>query len=201
MTARVMRAMAAGRATSNHTQRRSTYSNPLQPHVPTRGRGAVLATGRSGVETFAQILAGLEEGHEFFGHRYGGAGARIATLPRCPMLDRERTKTPELDPVTARQGLDDLVEDDVNDALDVAMVEMVIGRRNFLNELGLDHGSASPPLVESHCNSLSFGSLPNGDESVKAQSAKRSLLAHQIPKAFRVARTSQLAQRHRRQGT
>src|SRR5262245_44502520 len=117
------------------------------------------------------------------------------------MLDREGAKTPKLDHVPPRQRLDDLVEDNVNDPLDVAMIKMVIRSSDFLNELELDHGSASPQLVESHCYYLSFGSLPNGDESVKAQSAEGALVAQQITQPLRRPGPDQRAQSHRRQRT
>ena len=56
------------------------------------------------------------------------------------MLHGEGAEAAQLDAVAARQRLDDLVEDDVDDALDVAVIEVLVGSSNFLNELGLDHG-------------------------------------------------------------
>src|SRR5262245_27576129 len=97
------------------------------------------------VEALAQILAGLEERHELLCHRDGRAGAWIAADARCAVLHREGAETPELHPIAPRQRLDDFVEDDVDDALDVAVVEMLVGRGYLLNELGLDHRSASQP--------------------------------------------------------
>jgi hypothetical protein len=67
----------------------------------------------------AQVLAGLEEGHELFRHRHRRAGARIAAGAGRAMPDREGAKIPELHPIT-RKRFDDLVEHDADDALDVA---------------------------------------------------------------------------------
>jgi hypothetical protein len=50
---------------------------------------------------------------------------------------------PDRNPVATRKRFDDLVEDDVDDPVDVAAIEMLVGRGNFLNELGFDHRSAS----------------------------------------------------------
>src|SRR5262249_61918756 len=57
-----------------------------------------------------------------------------------------------------------------------------------------------PPLVKSLCNSLCFGTLPNGDESVKAQSTKPPL-AHQVAQPLRGFGTEQPLQHHRGQRT
>src|SRR5262245_24973659 len=145
----------------------------------------------SAVEALAQVLTRLEEGNEFFGHRHGRSRAGIAALPGGARLDGETPKAPQFTSVAPSQALEDLVENHVNDALDIAMIKMVIGRSDFLNELGLNHGPASPPLQKSLCNYSSFRSLPNGDESVKAQSAKRSILADEIAHAFGCRRTEQ----------
>ena len=77
------------------------------------------------VEPLAQVLAGLEERHELLGHRDRGAGARVAADAGRAVLDGEGAEAPELDAVAARQRIDDLVEDDVDDALDVAVIEML----------------------------------------------------------------------------
>ncbi len=55
------------------------------------------------------------------------------------MLHRERAEAAQLDPVAARQRAGDLVEHDIDDALDVAMEEMRIGGGHLLNQLRLDH--------------------------------------------------------------
>src|SRR5581483_6020152 len=71
------------------------------------------------VEPLAQLLARLEEGHEFLVDRDGRAGARIAPLPGRAVLDGKSAEAPQLDAIAARQRLDDLVENDVHDALDI----------------------------------------------------------------------------------
>ena len=40
---------------------------------------------------------------------------------------------------------DDFAEDDVDDPLDVAVVKVLVGFRDLLNELGFDHRPASHP--------------------------------------------------------
>src|SRR5215213_5596103 len=67
------------------------------------------------------------------------AGARVAPGAGRPILDREGAEAAQLDPVAARHRGDDLVEDRVDDVLDVALIEMRIGRRNMLYQFGLDH--------------------------------------------------------------
>src|SRR5262245_56896665 len=96
--------------------------------LPTAPRTVVLA-----VEALAQVLTGLEERHELLGHGHGGAGAGIAADAWGAMLDSEGAEAPELDPVAARQRLDDLVENDVDDTLDVSVIEMLVGRGNPLD--------------------------------------------------------------------
>src|SRR5581483_8899509 len=97
------------------------------------------------VEPLAQVLAGLEEGDELLGHGHGGTRARVAADAGGPMLDGEGAEAAQLHPVTPRQRLDDLVEDDVDDALDIPVIKVLVGPSNLLNELGLDHRSASQP--------------------------------------------------------
>jgi hypothetical protein len=59
------------------------------------------------------------------------------------MLHREGFKIPELHPVATRQRFDDLVEDDVDDAFDVAVmkikrfVEAIVGGNDALGDAGL----------------------------------------------------------------
>ena len=67
-----------------------------------------------------------------------------ATLPRRPMLHRESSEPPQLDPVAACQGLDDLVENDVVDLLHVLVEKVLIGKCDALDQLRLDHPRPSP---------------------------------------------------------
>src|SRR4051794_10575954 len=143
MTASVRRMIAAGTPRTYFHARRSTCNSLAVADGPWRNRNSRLlpTAGRLlFVEPLAQVLAGLEEGNELLGHRNGCAGARIAADARGAVLHREGAEAPELHPVAPRQRLDDLVEDDVDDALDVAVIEVLVGSCNLLNELGLDHG-------------------------------------------------------------
>src|SRR5215470_19274527 len=90
----------------------------------------------SRVKPLAQLLAGLEKGHVFLLDEDRVSGAGIASLPRGPMLHREGTEPAQLHPVATRQRNRDLIEHDVDDALNVAMEEMRIGGRHLLNQLG-----------------------------------------------------------------
>jgi hypothetical protein len=58
------------------------------------------------------------------------------------MLDRESAKTTQLDPVTARQSGDNLVQNRIHDILDVPLIEMRIVFGDALNKLRLDHRGA-----------------------------------------------------------
>src|SRR6516164_5305020 len=108
MTASVMQRTAAGNATTNHSVRR----NMCRPRVgaaagaPPPGCGTLRVVG---VQALAQVLARLKEGNEFLGHRHGRPGAGVATDARGAVFDGEGAKAPQLDPIAARQRLDDLV--------------------------------------------------------------------------------------------
>ena len=58
------------------------------------------------------------------------------------MLHRERAKTPQLDPIAARERSDDLVQNRVDDVLDVPLIQMRIMLCDALNKLRLDHRGA-----------------------------------------------------------
>src|SRR5262249_56928495 len=60
------------------------------------------------------------------------------------MLDREGAKAPQFHAFAAGQRLDDFIEHDVDDPLDVAVIEVLIGSGNLLNELRLDHWFGLP---------------------------------------------------------
>src|SRR5262249_57992944 len=63
-----------------------------------------------GVQPLAQILAGLEEGHEFLRHRHGSPGAGIAADARRAMLHREGAKAPQLHAAATGHRLTDFTE-------------------------------------------------------------------------------------------
>lgn len=76
------------------------------------------------IKAVTEFFAGLEKRHEFFSHRHGRARARIAALPGCAMLNGERTEAAQLNTITARERIDNLIEDHVHDPLDIAMIKM-----------------------------------------------------------------------------
>ena len=77
------------------------------------------------VEPLAQVLAGLEERHELLATDTAAPVRGLRPTRGRAVLHREGAEAPQLHPVAARQRLDDLVEDDVDDALDVAVIEML----------------------------------------------------------------------------
>src|SRR3954468_19062717 len=91
------------------------------------------------VQPFAHFLAGLEERHTLLIDRHMGAGARIAAGPGRTMLDRERAETAQLDPIAARQGRHDLIENRVDDILDIPLIEVRVVLGDALNQFGFDH--------------------------------------------------------------
>src|SRR5208282_3076631 len=99
------------------------------------------------VEPLAQLLAGLEEGNVLFADLHAFPGTRVATHARAAPLDRESAEAAQLDPVAARQGRRDLVEDGGNDAFDVALVKVRIALGQMLDQLGFGHGAAFAPLA------------------------------------------------------
>lgn len=86
------------------------------------------------IKALAQFLAGLEEGNPFFLDEYTVAGPRVAAGPRGPVFHRKRAKTAQFDPVSARQGICDLIENRIDDIFDVTVIEMRVARRNNLHQ-------------------------------------------------------------------
>src|SRR3546814_14535671 len=72
---------------------------------------------RRKIQFLAQFLAGLEEGHEFFLHFNGGAGARIAAGARWPAFYRKRPETAQFHAVTARERSGNFIEDGADDEI------------------------------------------------------------------------------------
>ena len=87
------------------------------------------------VEPLAHFLAGLEERNALLIDRNMLSGAGIATRARRTMLDRERAKTAQLNPVATRQGCNDLIENRVYNVLDIPLVEVRVVLGDALNEL------------------------------------------------------------------
>src|SRR5207237_5475404 len=65
--------------------------------------------------------------------------ARVAPDAGIAALDREGAEAAQLDPIAARQGRADLVEDGGDDDLDIALVEMRVGFSKPLHELRFGH--------------------------------------------------------------
>src|SRR5258706_333362 len=133
MTASVTRRMATTNPQSSPSTRPTTINLP-------RALGSL----RRCVQAFPELLAGLEERHELLLDWNRCPGARVAPLPRRSILDRERPEAAQLDPVAARQRAHDLIEDDIDDALDVAVIKIGVCSRNTLYEFGLDHDNLPP---------------------------------------------------------
>src|SRR5438105_5654374 len=91
------------------------------------------------VQPVAQLLAGLEERDVLFRDLDAVASARVAPDAGIAALDREGAEAAQLDPIAARQGRADLVEDGGDDDLDIALVEMRVGFSKPLHELRFGH--------------------------------------------------------------
>ena len=59
-------------------------------------------------------------------------------------FDRKGAEAPQFDTVALAHGADDLVEHRIDDALDVAVIEMRILLRDLLDQFGLDHWTCAP---------------------------------------------------------
>ena len=108
--------------------------------TPTRRRRELAVA----VQPFAHFLAGLEERNALLIDRDMRAGARIAAGAGGTMLDRECAETAQLDPVAARQGSHDLIEDRVHNILDIPLIEMRVVLGDALNKFGFDHRDWDP---------------------------------------------------------
>ena len=75
------------------------------------------------------------------------AGTRIAPRARRTVLDRERAKTAQFDPVAARQRRDDLIENRVHNVLDIPLVKMRVVLGDTLNEFGFDNRDWDPGML------------------------------------------------------
>src|SRR5215469_8633235 len=114
------------------------------------------------VQPVAQLLAGLEEWDVLFADRDAVAGARVAANASVALLDRERPKAAQLDPITARQRRGDLVKNRGDDDLDIALIEMRVAFRKPLDEFRFRHGGSQLPSAL-----LGFPTVPKPCASVK----------------------------------
>src|SRR4051794_24622476 len=99
------------------------------------------------VQTFAQLLAGLEEGDKLLCHVNAGPGARIAADAGVALLDGEGPETPQFDPVATSQRLGYLVENGGDDLLDIPLVEVRVLFRKTQDQLRLGHRPCFPPVA------------------------------------------------------
>ena len=99
------------------------------------------------VEPLTHFLAGLEERYALLIDGDMGAGARIAAGARGAMLDREGTKTAQLDAVTACEGCYDFLENRIHNVLDIPLVQMRVVLGDTLNKFGFDHREIGPGSV------------------------------------------------------
>ena len=60
------------------------------------------------------------------------------------LFHRKGTKAAQFHTVTALEGIGHFIEQRVDDALDIAQIQMRIGGRNFLDEFGLNHIARCP---------------------------------------------------------
>ena len=100
------------------------------------------------VQPFSHFLARLEERDALLIDRHVGTGARSASGPGRAMLDGERTKTTQLNPVSARQRRHDLIEDRVHNIFHIPLVEMRIVFGDTLNQFGFDHRGGDPAAYD-----------------------------------------------------
>ena len=100
------------------------------------------------VQPFAQFLAGLEERHALGVTSTAPPVRGLRPVRAFRDFDRKGAEAAQFDPVAILHGADDFVEDLVDDALNVAVIEMGIAVGDLLDEFRLDHDFApvSPRL-------------------------------------------------------
>jgi hypothetical protein len=91
------------------------------------------------IQSFAQFLAGFEEGHEFLADFDMLACPRIAAEPGVSLLDGKRPKAAQLDSVATRKRIRHFIENGVDDILDITKIEMWIAVGDTLNEFRFNH--------------------------------------------------------------
>jgi hypothetical protein len=94
---------------------------------------------RCAVEPLAHFLARLEEGGKLLGHRHLVPGARVSPGVRLMLLCGKSAEAAQLDALAARESVDDLAQNRIDDVLDVALLEVRIASRHALHEFRLDH--------------------------------------------------------------
>src|SRR2546422_8903213 len=79
-----------------------------------------LCLGLLVIDPQTQFFADLEERHLFGGHRYHGAGSRVASFTSWTLFDDKAAKPANLDPLSLRQGVGHTVKDRVDDHLSIS---------------------------------------------------------------------------------
>ena len=80
------------------------------------------------IKALARFFSCPKARRELFGHAHFLAGKRIVPSARVALLDGECTKSSQFHAFASRQRLDDFPEDRVDDAINVALIEMWIAR-------------------------------------------------------------------------
>jgi len=99
------------------------------------------------VEPFAHLLAGSKNRNALGFYLDGTTGSRVAPQARFARFDGEDAKPSQLDTIAIAQRRDDLVEHRVDDALDVAVIEVRVVLSDLLDKLGFNHSPTSPPRL------------------------------------------------------
>src|ERR1700722_13619084 len=81
--------------------------------------------------------------HVFAGERYRLAGLRIASLARRPKMQRETAKAADLDPLALGQCVAHDLAHLLQGQLDTLGREMLLLRRNDLDQFRLRHGAST----------------------------------------------------------
>ena len=91
------------------------------------------------VQTIAQQFAGFEEGDLLVIDLNSLAGAGVAANAGIARFHREGTKAAQFNPITLCKGVDDFFEDSVDDTLDMALRQVRIFIRDFLDQFGFEY--------------------------------------------------------------
>src|SRR5580704_16757377 len=124
------------------------------------------------IQALAHLLAGLEKGNRLFVHWNMRPGARIAANPCVPVFHREGAEPTQFDPVAARQGAGDFIENCIDDFFHIAKVEMRVTVGDPLYELGFDHRPIPQFFFVQNSQaarraSVGAANLPNRNKTVK----------------------------------
>src|SRR2546429_8159022 len=111
---------------------------PTYPMRQGAQRRFTLGGESSRVDELAQSLSDLEERDPFLGDVHARPGLGVAALARVPVTDTEAPEPPQLDLVTLRQRVGDVVEDRVDDRLGF-LLGQVRDLRDFVEQVCFGH--------------------------------------------------------------